>query len=149
MEENMWLTVCHLCSGLPGDKAADFSWTVILKILNHYFSIQSFFVYYRRVFWCFNHLPKFPVNLLMSHFCVCFPRVLTSTLMESLEYFKPFGGYYFFNTLLFVLQALHVFWAYLILRMVYKFVFMGKVRSGLMKSINTSIVLVFEGWTLT
>lgn len=69
--------------------------------------------------------------------------------MESLEYFKPFGGYYFFNTLLFVLQALHVFWAYLILRMVYKFVFMGKVRSGLMKSINASIVLVFEGWTLT
>lgn len=61
--------------------------------------------------------------------CVCFSRVLTSTLLESLEYFRPFGGYFFFNTLLLVLQALHIFWAYLILRMVYKFVFMGKVRS--------------------
>lgn len=68
--------------------------------------------------------------------------MLTSTLTESLEYFRPFGGYYFFNMLLLVLQALHVFWAYLILRMVYKFVFMGKVRSELLKSIIISIVLV-------
>lgn len=71
----------------------------------------------------------------MYNLCLCFPRVLTSTLMESLEYFRPFGGYFFFNTLLLVLQALHVFWAYLILRMVYKFVFMGKVRRELIKSI--------------
>lgn len=62
--------------------------------------------------------------------------------MESLGYFRPFGGYYFFNTLLLVLQALHVFWAYLILRMVYKFVFMGKVSSERMESISSSIVLV-------
>lgn len=76
----------------------------------------------------------------MFHLCICLPRLITSTFMESLEYFGPFGGYYFFNTLLLVLQALHVFWAYLILRMVYKFVFMGKVRSELMESIG--IVLV-------
>lgn len=38
-----------------------------------------------------------------------------------MESFKPFAGYYFFNILLMVLQALHVFWAGLILRMVYKF----------------------------
>lgn len=48
--------------------------------------------------------------------------------MVSREFLRPFYGYYFFNVLLLVLQALHVFWAYLILRMVYKFVFMGKVR---------------------
>lgn len=60
---------------------------------------------------------------------VVFPgRVLYGTLVVSLEFFDPFGGYYFFNALLFVLQALHVFWAYLILRMVYKFVFLGKVE---------------------
>lgn len=62
-----------------------------------------------------------------------FDRVLYSTLVVSLEFFMPFYGYYFFNTLLLVLQALHIFWAYLILRMVYKFVFLGKVRGVKMK----------------
>ncbi|XP_053369805.1 ceramide synthase 4a isoform X1 [Clarias gariepinus] len=55
-------------------------------------------------------------------------RVLYSTFMESLDFFKPFPGYYLFNGLLLVLQALHIFWAYLILRMVYKFIFLGKVE---------------------
>lgn len=55
-------------------------------------------------------------------------RVVHTTLVLSLEFFQPFFGYYFFNTLLLVLQALHIFWAYLILRMLYKFVFLGKVR---------------------
>ncbi|KAM3620366.1 uncharacterized protein V6R79_022176 [Siganus canaliculatus] len=60
---------------------------------------------------------------------VVFPgRLLYTTLFESLEYFDLFFGYYFFNVLLFVLQLLHIFWAYLILRMVYKFVFLGKVE---------------------
>lgn len=48
--------------------------------------------------------------------------------MVSRQFLRPFSAYYFFNALLLVLQALHIFWAYLILRMVYKFVFMGKVR---------------------
>ncbi|KAM9848326.1 ceramide synthase 2-like [Aulostomus maculatus] len=60
---------------------------------------------------------------------VVFPgRIVHTTLVLSLEFFTPFYGYYFFNALLFVLQALHIFWAYLILRMVYKFVFLGKVE---------------------
>uniref|UniRef100_A0A3B4T8N9 Ceramide synthase 4a n=1 Tax=Seriola dumerili TaxID=41447 RepID=A0A3B4T8N9_SERDU len=60
---------------------------------------------------------------------VVFPgRVIHTTLVVSLEFFQPFFGYYFFNALLLILQALHVFWAYLILRMVYKFVFLGKVE---------------------
>uniref|UniRef100_A0A674C163 Ceramide synthase 4a n=1 Tax=Salmo trutta TaxID=8032 RepID=A0A674C163_SALTR len=59
---------------------------------------------------------------------VVFPgRIVHSTLVVSLDFFQPFFGYYFFNALLLVLQALHIFWAWLILRMVYKFVFMGKV----------------------
>ncbi|KAI4877668.1 hypothetical protein NFI96_021346 [Prochilodus magdalenae] len=63
---------------------------------------------------------------------VIFPcRVLYATLVEWLDFFDPFPGYYFFNALLLVLQVLHIFWAYLILRMVYKFVFLGKVRSSL------------------
>ncbi|KAF7655362.1 hypothetical protein LDENG_00057270 [Lucifuga dentata] len=60
---------------------------------------------------------------------VVFPgRVVHTTLVVSLDFFQPFLGYYFFNALLLVLQALHIFWAYLILRMVYKFVFLGKVE---------------------
>lgn len=47
-----------------------------------------------------------------------------------MEVFQPFMGYYFFNALLLVLQALHVFWAWLILRMVYKFLFLGKVSAN-------------------
>uniref|UniRef100_A0A8C6SSB7 Ceramide synthase 3a n=1 Tax=Neogobius melanostomus TaxID=47308 RepID=A0A8C6SSB7_9GOBI len=41
-------------------------------------------------------------------------------------HYPPFFGYYFFNAALLVLQGLHVFWAYLILRMVNKFLF-GKL----------------------
>ncbi|XP_061077891.1 ceramide synthase 2-like [Conger conger] len=37
--------------------------------------------------------------------------------------FPPFFGYYFFNLMMMVLQLLHLFWAYLILRMVKKFIF--------------------------
>ncbi|XP_028260081.1 ceramide synthase 2-like [Parambassis ranga] len=60
---------------------------------------------------------------------VVFPgRVVHTTLVVSLDFFQPFFGYYFFNALLLVLQGLHIFWAYLILRMVYKFAFMGKVE---------------------
>ncbi|TSK53726.1 Ceramide synthase 4 [Bagarius yarrelli] len=55
-------------------------------------------------------------------------RVLYSTFVESLDFFKPFPAYYLFNGLLLVLQALHMFWAYLILRMLYKFIFLGKVE---------------------
>ncbi|GAA6104088.1 ceramide synthase 4a [Tachysurus ichikawai] len=55
-------------------------------------------------------------------------RVLYSTFVESLDFFKPFPAYYLLNGLLFVLQALHIFWANLILRMLYKFIFLGKVE---------------------
>jgi len=48
-----------------------------------------------------------------------------------MEVFEPFMGYYFFNALLLVLQALHVYWAYLILRMIYKFLFLGKVSQSI------------------
>lgn len=39
------------------------------------------------------------------------------------QHYPAFFGYYFFNVMLLVLQVLHIFWAYLILRMVHKFVF--------------------------
>lgn len=67
-------------------------------------------------------------NVMFNHTNSCFFRVVYTTAVDCLDVFPPFPGYYFFNFLLLVLQALHVFWAWLILRMVYKFVFLGKVR---------------------
>uniref|UniRef100_A0A4W5L8C0 Ceramide synthase 4b n=1 Tax=Hucho hucho TaxID=62062 RepID=A0A4W5L8C0_9TELE len=59
---------------------------------------------------------------------VVFPsKIIHTTLVLSMEVFEPFTGYYFFNVLLMVLQALHVFWAVLILRMAYRFLFLGKL----------------------
>ncbi|XP_051767048.1 ceramide synthase 4a isoform X2 [Ctenopharyngodon idella] len=60
---------------------------------------------------------------------VVFPcRVIYTAVVDSLDVFPPYPGYYFLNGLLLVLQALHIFWAWLILRMVHKFVFLGKVE---------------------
>ncbi|MED6244862.1 hypothetical protein ATANTOWER_025953 [Ataeniobius toweri] len=70
----------------------------------------------------------FAVVFLVTRLVVFPCRIVHTTMVVSLEFFQPFFGYYFFNVLLLVLQALHIFWAYLILRMVYKFVFTGKVE---------------------
>ncbi|KAJ8387730.1 hypothetical protein AAFF_G00150310 [Aldrovandia affinis] len=60
---------------------------------------------------------------------VVFPnKVIYTTLVLILDVFDPFTGYYIFNAMLLVLQALHIFWAWLIIRMLYKFVFKGKVE---------------------
>ncbi|XP_060924226.1 ceramide synthase 2 [Limanda limanda] len=45
------------------------------------------------------------------------------TWVYPLHHYPAFFGYYFFNVLLVVLLCLHIFWAYLILRMVRKFIF--------------------------
>ncbi|XP_075995321.1 ceramide synthase 2a isoform X2 [Genypterus blacodes] len=47
--------------------------------------------------------------------------IIHTTWVYPLTLYRPFLGFYFFNGLLLVLQALHVFWAALILRMVVKF----------------------------
>nr|XP_004568752.1 ceramide synthase 3 [Maylandia zebra]XP_004568753.1 ceramide synthase 3 [Maylandia zebra] len=45
------------------------------------------------------------------------------TWVYPVLYYPAFFGYYFFNTMLVVLLCLHIFWAYLILRMIRKFMF--------------------------
>lgn len=100
----MRLAVCRLRRRLPRDPAAGFTCQVVPVTLHKLFFLT----------------PTEPLFLL--------PSVLYGTLVVSREFFRPFSGYYVFNALLLVLQALHIFWACLILRMVYKFVFMGKVR---------------------
>lgn len=54
--------------------------------------------------------------------------IIHATLVYPLTIYKPFLGFYFFNGLLLLLLALHVFWAALIVRMVIKFL-PGNVRS--------------------
>lgn len=55
-------------------------------------------------------------------FCLCF-RLIHCTWVYPVLYYPAFFGYYFFNVMLVVLLCLHIFWAYLILRMVRKFIF--------------------------
>ena len=50
-------------------------------------------------------------------------RLIHCTLVYPLEDYPPFFGYYFFNVMLSVLLILHIYWAFLISRMLYKFIF--------------------------
>ncbi|CAM4661837.1 unnamed protein product [Leuciscus chuanchicus] len=70
----------------------------------------------------------FAVVFLVTRLVVFPCRVIYTAVVDSLDVFLPYSGYYFLNGLLLVLQALHIFWAWLILRMVHKFVFLGKVE---------------------
>ncbi|XP_067824285.1 ceramide synthase 2-like [Heptranchias perlo] len=76
---------------------------------------------------CDSLFVAFAVVFLITRLII-FPNVVIyTTFYYSMEIFQPFFGYYFFNLLLMVLQLLHIFWAYLILRMAFKFVFVGKI----------------------
>lgn len=56
-------------------------------------------------------------------------RIMHCTVVYPLELYPAFFGYYFFNFMMAVLQSLHIFWAYLIIRMAQKFI-TGKARWG-------------------
>ncbi|XP_006803352.2 ceramide synthase 2-like [Neolamprologus brichardi] len=70
----------------------------------------------------------FALVFLVTRLYVFPSRIIHTTLIVSMQFYEPFFGYYFFNALLFVLQLLHIYWAYLILRMVYRFAFVGKIE---------------------
>ncbi|XP_049645406.1 ceramide synthase 4-like [Suncus etruscus] len=60
---------------------------------------------------------------------VLFPtQILYTTYYDSIEGSSPFFGYYFLNGLLMMLQLLHFFWFYLILRMLCTFTWKGKMK---------------------
>ncbi|XP_069018899.1 ceramide synthase 2 [Embiotoca jacksoni] len=55
---------------------------------------------------------------------VLFPFwLIHCTWVYPVEHYAPFFGYYFFNIMLLVLQILHIYWAILISKMVYKLIF--------------------------
>ncbi|NWV47780.1 CERS2 synthase, partial [Daphoenositta chrysoptera] len=53
-------------------------------------------------------------------------QIMHCTVFYPLDLYPAFFGYYFFNFMMVVLQSLHIFWAYLIIRMAQKFI-TGKV----------------------
>lgn len=65
--------------------------------------------------------------------CLCF-RIIHCTWVYPPDYYPVFFGYYFFNAVLVILLLLHIFWAYLILRMVKKFLF-GSVSYAIIKPV--------------
>ncbi|XP_070478987.1 ceramide synthase 4 isoform X1 [Equus przewalskii] len=70
---------------------------------------------------------------------VLFPtQIIYTTYYESIANSSPFFAYYFFNTLLAVLQLLHVFWSYLILRMLYSFVKKGQMEKDVRSDVEES-----------
>ncbi|XP_049645445.1 ceramide synthase 4-like [Suncus etruscus] len=76
---------------------------------------RAFFYTFSFVFFC-TRLVIFPT------------QILYTTYFESIVGRTPFFGYYFFNGLLMMLQVLHVFWFYLILRMFITFASKGEMN---------------------
>ncbi|XP_020833830.1 ceramide synthase 4-like [Phascolarctos cinereus] len=78
----------------------------------------------------------FTVIFLISRL-ILFPyKILYTTYYSSMENHKPFFGYYFSNALLMILQALNVFWSFLILHVCYRFVIMGKTPEDVRSDIE-------------
>ncbi|XP_036171264.1 ceramide synthase 4 isoform X4 [Myotis myotis] len=70
---------------------------------------------------------------------VLFPtQILYTTYYESIANSGPFFGYYFFNSLLVILQLLHVFWSCLILRMIHSFIKKGQMEKDIRSDVEES-----------
>lgn len=70
---------------------------------------------------------------------VLFPtQILYTTYYESIANSAPFFGYYFFNSLLMMLQLLHVFWSCLILRMIHSFTKKGQMEKDIRSDMEES-----------
>uniref|UniRef100_A0A674MIP5 Ceramide synthase 3b n=1 Tax=Takifugu rubripes TaxID=31033 RepID=A0A674MIP5_TAKRU len=65
----------------------------------------------------------FTVVFMVSRIIIFPFWLIHCTWVYPLDHYPPFFGYYFFNVMLMVLQLLHIYWAFLISRMVYKFIF--------------------------
>ncbi|XP_004454730.2 ceramide synthase 4 isoform X2 [Dasypus novemcinctus] len=68
--------------------------------------------------------------------CTKAQRILYTTYYESLIGRGPFFGFYFFNTLLALLQLLHIFWSCLILQMVYNFIKKGQMEKDVRSDVE-------------
>ncbi|KAM9101812.1 ceramide synthase 4-like [Sarcophilus harrisii] len=78
----------------------------------------------------------FTVIFLFSRLILLPYRVLYTTIYDSMAAHKPFFGYYFSNALLFILQALNIFWSFLILQMFFKLIIIGKIQKDVRSDIE-------------
>lgn len=67
-------------------------------------------------------------DILTPHLSLCCcGRILNTTLFESWEIVGPYPSWWVFNLLLILLQLLHSFWSYLIVKTVCRAISKGKV----------------------
>lgn len=71
---------------------------------------------------------KVTVMMWMLCLILCEHRILNTTLFESWEIVGPYPSWWVFNGLLVLLQGLHIFWSYLIVKIACKAISKGKVR---------------------
>uniref|UniRef100_A0AAV2M8B7 TLC domain-containing protein n=1 Tax=Knipowitschia caucasica TaxID=637954 RepID=A0AAV2M8B7_KNICA len=64
--------------------------------------------------------------------------VLNSTMFQSWDIVGPFPSWWVFNSLLLVLQVLHIIWSYLIARIAVKAMARGKVSNDVRSDIESS-----------
>uniref|UniRef100_A0A3B4EFY2 TLC domain-containing protein n=1 Tax=Pygocentrus nattereri TaxID=42514 RepID=A0A3B4EFY2_PYGNA len=64
--------------------------------------------------------------------------ILNSTMFESWEIVGPFTSWWVFNSLLLVLQVLHIIWSYLIVRIAFNALMRGKVSKDVRSDIESS-----------
>jgi len=62
---------------------------------------------------------------------IIFPFVIKSTLIDAYYTFGPYLPWYIFNGLLFVLMFLHIFWFYLIIKMIFRAILSGEVEKDI------------------
>lgn len=67
------------------------------------------------------------VILIISLSMCCYGRILNTTLFESWEIVGPYPSWWVFNLLLILLQLLHSFWSYLIVKTACRAISKGKV----------------------
>ncbi|XP_065603125.1 ceramide synthase 4-like [Cyrtonyx montezumae] len=89
---------------------------------------------------CDSLLMIFSAVFLISRLVIFPYTVLCNTYCYSMEIFQPFFGYYFVNTLLIILQLLHVFWSCPIIHMVYKFMLQGTMEKDMRSETEESDV---------
>lgn len=109
MAEDIKLHVCGVCSHVSADPARLFPLLVRVGL---------------------PCISSFPHAGSLSWRIIVYPyldRVIHCTWVYPLDDFPPFFGYYFFNVMLTVLLGLHIYWAFLIMKMFYKLLF-SKVR---------------------
>uniref|UniRef100_A0A2D4HG52 Homeobox domain-containing protein n=1 Tax=Micrurus lemniscatus lemniscatus TaxID=129467 RepID=A0A2D4HG52_MICLE len=93
--------------------------------------VAKMFVYLKWQKTCNTIFVTFSVAFLVTHLGIFPCKILHNTYYYTMEIYQPFFGYYFFNALLMILQLLFIFWSYLIIRMIYRFLMCGMVEKDL------------------